>query len=92
MTLREMISETDFRKYLKYGFVSVKGKKGRIYQIFRDKSHTKVYEDGKLKEEICVRLSTEVPYTDNVIAFKTMIETSEELFRSSGNIYKNTLS
>jgi hypothetical protein len=90
MTLREMISETDFRKYLKYGFLNVNGKNGRVYQIFRDKSHTKVFENGRLKEEICVRLTTGVPYTDNVIAFKVMIETSEDLFRSSGNIYRIT--
>jgi hypothetical protein len=88
-TLREMIPEAEFRQYLKYGFISVKGKKGRIYQIFRNRSHTKVFEDGCLKEEICVRLPNYVPGTDNVIAFKIMIETSEELFRSSGNVYKN---
>jgi hypothetical protein len=89
MTLREMISETDFRRYLKYGFVNVMGKKGKVYQIFRDRPHTKVFENGCLKEEICVRLPNYVPNTDNIIAFKTMIETSEELFRSSGNVYKN---
>jgi hypothetical protein len=87
-TLREMISETEFRQYIKYGFISVKGKTGRIYQIFRKSSHTKVFENGCLKEEICVRLPNYVPSTDNVIAFKIMLETSEELFRSSGNVYK----
>jgi hypothetical protein len=29
-----------------------------------------------------------MPPTDNVIAFKIMIETSEELFKSKGNVYR----
>jgi len=88
LTLREMVSEVDFRRYLKYGFIIVSGKSGRSYQIFRKQSHTKVFMNGSLKEEVCVRLRGGVPPTDNVIAFKTLIETSEDLFRSSGNIYK----
>jgi hypothetical protein len=89
-TLREMISEREFRNYLRYGFILVRGQSGRIYQIFKNKQHTKVWEQGKLVEEICVRIegNVHVPPTDNVIAFKTMIETSEDFFKSSGNIYK----
>jgi len=86
-TLRDMITETEFRKYIKYGFVSVKGKSGKVYQIFRNKWHTKVYLKGELIEEICVRLKNDMPPTDNVIAFKTMIETDEEYFESLGNRY-----
>ena len=89
-TLREVISETEFRKYLKYGFVLVKGQSGKTYQIFRNKSHTKVWLGGQLVEEICVRISYafNTPPTDNVIALKTMIETDEEECRSLANVYK----
>jgi hypothetical protein len=88
-TLREVVSETEFRKYLKYGFVLVQGKSGDTYQVFRNKSHTKVWRNGELVEEICVRLQdSNVPATDNVIAFKTMIETNEAEFKKCGNVYK----
>jgi len=88
--LREMISEEAFRKYLKHGFILVEGRDGRIYQIFRNKWHTKVWRGGKVIEEICVRISSDVkvPDTDNVIAFKTMIEADEDEFRKIGNLYK----
>jgi hypothetical protein len=88
-TLREVITETEFRKYLKYGFVLVKGKSGKTYQIFRNTSHTKVWSGGKLIEEICVKIADyNIPPTDNVIAVKTMLETSEEECYKLANVYK----
>jgi hypothetical protein len=88
-TLREMISESDFRKYLKYGFVLVEGSSGCTYQIFRDRAHTKVWRGGILLEEICVRIKdSNVPKTDNVIAFMTMVRTDEDAFKALGNRYK----
>ena len=88
-TLREMITETEFRKYIKYGFILVKGKSGNVYQIFRNQSHTKIWYNGKLIEEVCVRIrDRKIPPTDNLIAFKTMIETDEDEFRKLGNVYK----
>jgi len=86
-TLREMITETEYRKYIRDGFISVRGQSGKVYQIFRNRWHTKVYFRGELVEEICVRLKGSAPPTDNVIAFKTMIEFDEEYFASLGNRY-----
>lgn len=87
-TLREMITETEFRKFLKYGFIFVHGQQGN-YQIFRNRSHIKVWKNGKVIEEICVRIKDKnIPLTDNLIAFKTMIETDEDEFRKFGNVYK----
>jgi hypothetical protein len=87
-TLREMISEADFRKYLKYGFVLIKGASGLVYQIHRNKAHTKVWDSGELVEEVCVRIKDpKVPLTDNVIAFMSMILASEEAFKALGNVY-----
>lgn len=89
-TLREMITEAEFRKYIKDGFILVRGRSGRVYQIFRDRHHTKVWEKGKLVEEVCVRIDSKanVPPTDNVIAFRTAIMCSEDEFRKLGNVYK----
>jgi len=86
-TLREMITESEFRKYATHGFILVKGNSGNVYQIFRNRAHTKVWKDGQLIKEICVRISIKVPPTDNVIAFKTMIETDEDEFERIGNVY-----
>ncbi len=84
-----MITEIEFRKYMKHGFLLVKGLSGRVYQIFRDKDHTKVWENGKVVEEVCVRIrNLSVPPTDNVIAFRTMILCSENDFKKLGNVYK----
>jgi hypothetical protein len=87
-TLREMISEADFRKYVKYGFVSVDAPSKRTYQIFRNNSHVKVWENGLLIEEICISiLDSSIPLTDKVIALIIMILSDESTFRSMGNIY-----
>lgn len=89
-TLREMVTEREFRKYLKYGFVLVPGESGAVYQVFRNRSHTKVWKGGKLIEEVCVRIksSENVPPTDNVIALATMIRADEDEFKKCGNVYK----
>jgi hypothetical protein len=91
-TLREVITEAEFRKYIKYGFIMVKGESGDDYQIFRNKSHTKVWRAGKVIEEVCVRIKheEEAPPTDNVIAFRTIIQSNELAFKKLGNVYKMT--
>lgn len=89
-TLREEVSESEFRRYLKYGFILVKGLSGDTYQIFRNQSHTKIWRGGKIVEEVCVRLSDRsIPSTDNVIAFKNIIQCSEDEFKNLGNVYRN---
>lgn len=89
-TLREMITELEFRKYMIHGFILVRGLSGRVYQIFRDKDHTKVWEKGRVVEEVCVRIkrSTNVPPTDNVIAFRALVLYSEDEFKKLGNVYR----
>jgi len=89
-TLREMITEEEFKRFIARGFITVQGRSGKTYQIFRNNWHTKVWVGGKLVEEICVRISGKVkaPATDNLIAFKAMIEADEEEFRKIGNVYK----
>lgn len=87
-TLREMITEAEFRKYMVHGFILVKGKSGCVYQIYRNRVHTIVWENGEIIEEICVRIKDrKIPPTDNVIVFKILIETSEDEFKKLGNVY-----
>ena len=88
-TLREMITETEYRKYIVHGFIHVKGRSGYIYQVFRNRTHTKVWKKGLLIKEVCFKIKDpEIPPTDNVIAHKILIETSEEEFERLGNVYK----
>lgn len=88
-TLRELITEKEFRRYLKYGFILVEGKSGDLYQIFRDSWHIKVLRQGVLVEEICINLdgTFKAPPTDKCIAFMAMLQTSESEFRKLGNVY-----
>ena len=87
-TLRDMITEYEFRKFLKYGFINVKGISGKIYQVFRQSGHIKVWQNGTLLEEICVTImDRRIPYTDKLIAFKTIIETDENSIYKMGNVY-----
>lgn len=88
--LREMVTESEFRKYLKFGFVLVKGRSGAVYQVYRNRSHVKVWVGGKVVEEVCVYLRPGVnaPDTDKVVAFKAMIEADEEAFKAMGNRYR----
>jgi len=91
-TLREVVTEDQYRKYLRYGFVLVQGLSGATYQVFRNRTHVKVWVGGKLVEEVCVYLKAveglRVPPTDKVVAFKTMIEADEEAFKGMGNRYR----
>jgi len=87
-TLREMITEAEFRRFLKDGFILVKGNSGKVYQVFRSSYHTIVWHKGKIIEEVCVRIKDKnIPLTDNLIAFKTLIEVDEEEFKKLGNVY-----
>jgi hypothetical protein len=88
-TLREMITEEEFRKYMVQGFVLVRGASGKVYQIFRQQRHIKVRLNGQLVEELCIGLKKELhtPPTDKVIAFKTMIEVGEDVIRKFSNVY-----
>ncbi len=89
-TLREDITEKEFRKYLLHGFLLVKGTNGNIFQIFRSRNkHIKEWVDGQVINEICVRICDQaIPITDSVIAMKTIIETDTEEFKKLGNVYK----
>lgn len=86
-TLRDLISEKAYRRYLINGFIMVRGKSGRYYQIFSDQRHTKVYENEKCINEICIHTNKICPPTDHVINLKMLVEFDEQEVWDGGNIH-----
>lgn len=86
-TLRRMIGDEAFLKFLKKGFVSVRAKSGRIYQVFPGHASTVVWENGKPIKSICVYLQGGFAPTDEVIMRYILITTDEEDFWKRGNVW-----
>jgi len=88
-TLRDMLSEKEYRKYLTNGFVMVRGDSGRYYQVFNKQKHLRVYEYGKFIKELCIHTDAkEVPPTDHVLNMKIMIECDEQSIWDNSNLYE----
>lgn len=91
--LREMLTEEEFRRYLKTGFLNIISSSGKIYQVPRSNRHVVVWERGKKVAEICSYITDKrIPPTDRVLAFKTIIETDEREMYRLGNVYKYGIS
>ena len=76
--LRKMVSQEVFRKYLKYGFVTVQGPSGLTYQIQRKSHIVKVWDQGKVLCTLCVYLKDKtIPPTDEVVAKMIIAECDE---------------
>ncbi len=87
-TLREMITEKQYRRYIKDGLLLVQGASGKVYQIFRKEQHIKVWTNGEVVEELCVHIEDRsVPPTDSVLAFLVMLQANEQELRRMANIY-----
>ena len=92
-TLRDMISEAQYRRYITNGFIMVKGPKtGRGYQVFMDHyiHRIQVWENGKHINNICIHTDRHqnCPPTDHVINMKIRIECDEESLITLGNIHQ----
>ena len=82
--LKKMLSAEDFKRYLRYGFVVVRGASGLEYQIVRGAWHLKVWNRGKKVAELCVGLKGAMPPTDSVIARMVLAQYDEpDLWRRS---------
>jgi len=76
--LRSMVKPDVFRKYLKYGFVTVQGPSGLTYQIQRKSHLIKVWNTGKLLCTLCVYIQDQsIPPTDDVVAKMLICECDE---------------
>jgi len=80
-TLRDIISEADWRRYATNGYLLVNGASGKVYQVFANHAgrHTKVYEKGECKFELCIH-SEGVPDSDHVLNCMMMIQNDEADF------------
>ena len=84
-TLRRVVGEEKYLTFLKKGFVSVRAKSGRVYQLFTDHKLTNVFENGRLVEKLCVYLAGGFPPTDALIMRYILLLNNEESFRSKAN-------
>ena len=88
-TLREMITETEYRRYITHGFINILGEERKVYQIFRGRKHIKVWQHGELIEEYCINIKHDIksPPTDEVIMKLTLIRANEDEFKKLANVY-----
>lgn len=87
-SLRDLLTETAWRRYVTNGFIMVQGKSGRFYQIFNNQRNTVVYEKNKAVASICIHTDNTVPPTDHVLSLKLLVELDEESVWKGGNVRK----
>jgi hypothetical protein len=86
-TLRDMLSEAEWRRYMTNGFVMIRGNKGYWYQVFNDQRHVKVFKDNKICAEICIHTVRSCPPTDHILNAMTLIRFDEDAFWRLGNVH-----
>jgi hypothetical protein len=82
---RRIVGEHNWRTYCAKGYVSVRAKSGRVYQIFAGRDVTRVYENGRLTERLCVQLADEYPATDAILMRYVLVLSDEATFRRVAN-------
>jgi hypothetical protein len=85
-TLRDMISENDWRRYVTNGFIMVKGASGRFYQLFADGRRTQVFHHGKNIATLCIHTDKSCPPSDHVLNLKILVELDEDAIWSGSNV------
>lgn len=88
--LRQLVTPENFRKYLKYGFVAVRGNmSGLLYNVYR-LSNTRVFDGQTEIASLCVHLKGNQPPTDEVIAKVLMVECNEmDIWQRSNQYWRN---
>jgi hypothetical protein len=89
--LREMVDESDFRRYVTRGFLTVRGKTGLVYQIAYGMPIRCLAPgpNGKYREfeSLCVIFKQPgLPPTDQVVMQKLMVQHDEFGLRSIANV------
>ena len=80
-TLKLILTDEEYRGFLKNGFVSIVAKSGLIYQVFPGHGITCVYDRGKMIERLCVVLRGDYTETDSVIMRCLLILNDEAEFK-----------
>ena len=84
-TLRDLVTEKEWRRYLTNGFVMALGRSGKVYQIKSDRSHTIVWENNRKVKELCIVADEKCPPTDHVLTIKLMVELDEKAVWAGAN-------
>ena len=87
-TLRRMLGDDGFRRFLRNGFVSVRANSGKVYQIYPGHGMTIVYNQGTPVEKLCVVLRGDFTPTDSLITRYVMILHDEQHFRGLANVFQ----
>jgi hypothetical protein len=83
--LRKLIGQDEFRRYLKYGFVMVRGASGLRYQIGRGQHSIRVWGRTAQVDSLCCYLAGRFPPTDCVITRMLSAESDELTLWRNGN-------
>jgi hypothetical protein len=76
--LKSMVTTDVWRKYLKYGFVTVQGQSGLTYKIVRSSAIITVLNRGQKMGTLCVYLNDRsIPPTDAIVAKMLICECDE---------------
>lgn len=79
-TLRRIIGEQAFRKFVRDGFITVVPKSGLTYLIYPGHGITKVYDKGIMVDRLCVVLKGNFPPTDSILMRYLLILNDEGEF------------
>jgi hypothetical protein len=79
-TLRRIIGEQAFRKFIRDGFITVVPKSGLTYRIYPGHGITEVYDRGIMVDKLCVVLRGNFPPTDSLIMRYLLILNDEGEF------------
>lgn len=84
-TLRDLISERDWRNYVMNGFLMIQGPSGKRYQVFNDQRRIRVFEGRENTYELCIHTDRQCPPTDHVLNLKLFIEFDEDSVWKASN-------
>lgn len=79
-TLRRIIGEQAFRKFIRDGFITVVPKSGLTYRIYPGHGVTEVYDKGIMVDRLCVVLKGNFPPTDSILMRYLLILNDEGEF------------
>ena len=79
-TLRRIIGEQAFRKFIRDGFITVVPKSGLTYRIYPGQGMTDVYDKGIMVDRLCVVLKGDFPPTDSILMRYLLILNDEGEF------------
>lgn len=83
--LKTMLQDYEWKKYLKYGFVTITAQSHLTYQIPRH-GHIKVFKRGNIIAELCINFKN-IPPSDKILSLKLMIEHQESDVWKKSNIH-----